>query len=221
FQNPIENFLLPQANGLAYTFINTKNATSYGIELEARKSLASTGVSFLKNLTLVGNVSLIKSTISLGDVVKAPNLSGAIQDYDLKGITDTKRAMMNQSPYLINAGIYYAAPSGWQANILYNVFGPRIFAVGNVNSPTVYEMPRNVIDLNVSKTFAKRWEVRVGIQDVLNQAYRLSQDFNHNAKIDKDVTSQTANADQEIRRFKRGSYSTVSLVYTFGRSIIP
>ncbi|SDL86033.1 TonB-dependent receptor [Siphonobacter aquaeclarae] len=221
FQNPIENFLLPQANGLAYTFINTKNATSYGIELEARKSLASTGVSFLKNLTLVGNVSLIKSTISLGDVVKAPDLSGAIQDYDLKGITDTKRAMMNQSPYLINAGIYYAAPSGWQANILYNVFGPRIFAVGNVNSPTVYEMPRNVIDLNVSKTFAKRWEVRVGIQDVLNQAYRLSQDFNHNAKIDKDVTSQTANADQEIRRFKRGSYSTVSLVYTFGRSIIP
>jgi hypothetical protein len=221
FRNPIENFLLPQANGLAYTFINTKNATSYGIELEARKSLASTGVSFLKDLTLVGNVSLIKSTINLGDVVKAPDLSGAIQDYDLKGVADSKRSMMNQSPYLINFGVYYASPSGWQANILYNVFGPRIFAVGNVNSPTVYEMPRNVIDLNVSKTFAKRWEVRVGIQDVLNQAYRLTQDYNHNGKIDKDVTSQTANADQEIRRFKRGSYSTVSLVYTFGRSIIP
>lgn len=221
FRNPIENFLLPQANGLAYTFINTKNATSYGIELEARKSLASTGVSFLKDLTLVGNVSLIKSTINLGDVVKAPDLSGAIQDYDLKGVADSKRSMMNQSPYLINLGVYYASPSGWQANILYNVFGPRIFAVGNVNSPTVYEMPRNVIDLNVSKTFAKRWEVRVGIQDVLNQAYRLTQDYNHNGKIDKDVTSQTANADQEIRRFKRGSYSTVSLAYTFGRSIIP
>lgn len=221
FKNPIENFLLPQANGLAYTFINTNNATNYGVEVELRKSLASTGVNFLKDLTLVGNVSLIKSTINLGDVVAAPDLSGEIQNYDLTGITDKKRAMMNQSPYLINAGVYYASQNGWQANILYNVSGPRIFAVGNVNSPTVYEMPRNVIDLNVSKNFNKRWEVRLGIQDLLNQSIRLSQDFNRNSKIDKDVTSQTAHADQTIRSFKRGSYSTLSLVYTFGRTLIP
>lgn len=128
---------------------------------------------------------------------------------------------MNQSPYLINAGVYYANANGWQANVLYNVAGPRIFAVGNVNSPTVYEMPRNIIDLNVSKTFNKRWEVRLGIQDLLNQSIRLSQDFNRNSKIDKDVTSQTANADQTIRSFKRGSYSTLSLVYSFGRTLIP
>ncbi len=221
FNKPIENFLLPQANGLAYTFINTKSATSYGIELEARKSLAKTDAAFLKNLTLVANLSLIESKIKLGDFVQAPDLSGAIQNLDLKNIADTERPMMNQSPYLVNLGVYYADASGWQANLLYNVFGPRIFAVGNQNSPTVYEMPRNVIDLNVSKVFNKRFELRLGIQDLLNQAYRLDQDFNRNGKIDSDKTSKTASADQEIRRYKRGSYSTVSLVYSFGRTLIP
>jgi len=221
FDKPIENFLLPQANGLAYTFINSKSATSYGVELEARKSLAKTDVSFLNNLTLVGNLSLIKSRIRLGDFVQAPDLSGAIQNYDLKGITDAVRPMMNQSPYLVNLGLYYADAKGWQANVLFNVFGPRIFAVGNINNPTVYEMPRNVLDLNVSKVFNKRFEVRLGIQDILNQAFRLDQDFNRNGKIDADRTSQTANADQQIRSYRRGSYSTVSLVYSFGQTLIP
>ncbi len=215
FKNPIESFLIPQVNGLAYTFINSKSAMSYGVELEARKSLANSGSEFLKNLTLVANVSLIQSKIKLGDFVTAPGLSGVVQTIDIRGLTDTERPMMNQSPYLINAGVYYADKKGWQANILYNVFGPRIFAVGNVDNPTIYEMPRSVIDLNVSKTFSKKWELRLGVQDLLNQAVRLEQDFNRNAKID-------GGSEQTIRSFKRGSYSTLSVVYSFGRrTVIP
>lgn len=223
FTNPIETFLLPTGNGLAYTFTNAKSAQNYGVELEVRKGFTNASSRFFQNLTVVGNASLIKSAVKLGKYVLAPDLSGTTQNYDLTGITDTERPLAGQSPYLINGGLYYSDPtSNWQANILYNVFGPRIFAVGNVNNPTVYEMPRHVVDLNISKTFNKQLEVRLGIQDILNQYVRFSQDFNRNGKIDADVTSKTAAADQDIRKFKRGSYFTLTAVYTFGRrAIIP
>lgn len=221
FNKPIENFLLLQPNGFAYTYINSKSAQSYGIELEARKSFGNSGSAFLKNLTLVGNASLIQSKITIGDFVQAPDLSGTIQNVDVRGLTDTERPMSNQSPYLLNLGAYYANPNGWQANLLYNVFGPRIFAVGNADTPTIYEMPRNVVDLNISKVIKKRIEIRLGIQDLLNQAVRLEQDFNRDGKIGKDVTSKTTDADQQVRSFKRGSYTTLSVVYSFGRTIIP
>ncbi|GAB3959821.1 TonB-dependent receptor [Spirosoma harenae] len=223
FSKPIESFLLLQANGLAYTFINANSAQNYGVEVEVRKGFENSGSIFLKNLSVVGNVSLIKSTVNIGDVVTAPDLSGAVQQYDIRGVTDTKRALAGQSPYLINGGVYYTAPSsGWQANILYNVFGQRIFAVGNRDNPTIYEMPRHVVDLNLTKQFNKKLELRLGIQDILNQYVRYVQDFNRDGKIGSDLSSQTADADQIIRKFKRGSYYTVSAVYTFGRrTIIP
>lgn len=221
FTNPIESFLLLQPNGFAFTYINSRSARSYGIELEARKSFNNSGSAFLKNLTLVGNASLIRSRIVLGDFVQAPDLSGTIQNFDVRGLTDTQRPMSNQSPYLLNLAAYYAAPDGWQANVLYNVFGPRIFAVGNAENPTIYEMPRHVVDINISKTIKKRMEIRLGIQDLLNQAFRLEQDFNRDGKIGKDVSSQTRDADQQVRSFRRGTYTTLTLVYSFGRTIIP
>ncbi|GAB2523418.1 TonB-dependent receptor [Spirosoma aerophilum] len=223
FTNPIESYLLFQGNGLAYTFTNAQSAQNYGVELEFRKGFQNSASAFLQNLSVVGNVSLIKSQVNVGDIVTAPDLSGTIQQYDIRGIADTKRALAGQSPYLINAGVYYAAPnSGWQWNVLYNVFGQRIFTVGNSQNPTVYEMPRNVIDLNLTKQFNKKLELRFGVQDLLNQYVRFAQDFNRDGKIGSDVTSQTAGADQMIRKFKRGSYYTVSAIYTFGRrTVIP
>jgi TonB-dependent receptor len=221
FKDPIETFLLPTGNGLAYTFINAGSAKNYGVELEMRKGFEESTSPFFQNLTLVANASFIKSSVNLGESVKGPDLSGATQNYDLTGIADKKRPMQNQSPYLVNAGIYYAEPnSGWQWNVLYNIFGKRIFAVGNVNNPTVYEMPRNVVDLNISKKFKNNLEIRLGIQDLLNQNVRFSQDFNRDGKIGSDVTSQSASADQDVRKFKRGSYFTLTAAYTFGKRIV-
>ncbi|GAA4411487.1 TonB-dependent receptor [Nibrella viscosa] len=223
FNNPIEEFLLPSGNGLSYTFINTKAARNYGVEVEFRKGFPNAASIFLQNLQVVGNASVIRSRVVLGQSVQAPDLSGQINNYDLTGVTDTERALANQSPYLINAGIYYTEPrTGLQWNILYNVAGPRIFSVGNLDNPTVYEMQRHVVDLNISKTFNKQLELRLGVQDLLNAQFRFAQDFNGNGRIDHDVTSRTANADQNVRTFRRGQYATVSAIYTFGRrTIIP
>lgn len=223
FTNPIESYLLFQGNGLAYTFTNAQSAQNYGVEIEVRKGFQNSSSAFLQNLSVVGNLSLIKSQVNVGDFVTAPDLSGTIQHYDIRGIADTKRALAGQSPYLLNAGVYYAAPnSGWQWNVLYNVFGQRIFTVGNSQNPTVYEMPRHVVDLNLTKQFNKKIELRFGVQDILNQYVRFAQDFNRDGKIGSDVSSQTAGADQMLRKFKRGSYYTLSAIYTFGRrTVIP
>ncbi len=219
FRNPIESLLLLQPNVLSYTFMNAQSAQNYGVEVEVRKGFVESSSEFLKNLTVVGNLSLIRSRVNVGDVITAPDLGGEIQQY--RGLTAAERPLTGQSPYLINLGAYYAAPiSGWTGNILYNVFGQRVFAVGNVINPTIYEMPRHVVDLNLTKTFNNRIELRLGIQDILNQPVRLAQDFNGDARIGADVTSGTADADQNTRQFRRGSYYTVSAIYTFGRRVV-
>lgn len=211
FKNPIETFL-PEPNTpliLDYTFINGQSAYSYGVEAEIRKSLSEVSSNrFLQKLTLLANASYIISRIDLGDFVQLPSAI-TTAPYDVKGITDSKRPMMNQSPYLINAGVYYNnEESGIQANILYNVYGPRIFAVGSSLTRTIYEMPRNVIDITFIKTFARKWEVKAGIQDILNQKFRFEQDYNRDAKI-------TSDDKQPMRTFRRGSYLTLGVTYNF------
>jgi TonB-dependent receptor len=216
FRNPIETFLIPTGSGLSYTFINARSAKNYGMEVEIRKGFTETASPVLQDITLVANASWISSTIDLGARVIAPDMSGATHSYDLTGLTHRKRALANQSPYLLNGGIYYANDrTNWQANLLYNIFGQRIFAVGNRENPTIYEMPRHVIDLNISKKFTRNLELRFGIQDVLNQPARFAQDFNGDGKIGKDVTSEISRADQNVRTFKKGSYFTIAAAYTF------
>ena len=219
FKNPIEIFQLPISGNLAYTYFNAPSARNFGVEIEFRKSFAESSSLFLKNIQLVGNASIIDSRVRTDDVVLIPDLSGTLQPFG--NTTNRNRPLTSQSPYLINFGAYYANPtSGWQANVLYNVAGPRIFIVGNLDAPTTYEMPRHVVDLNVARTFASRYEIRLGIQDIFNAPFRFAQDFNENGRIDADVTSRTANADQNYLRFRRGQYITLTGVYTFGRRII-
>ena len=58
---------------------------------------------------------------------------------------------------------------------MYNIIGKRIVAVGRPSPndwediPNIYEMPRNVLDLAVSKKIRKNFEIKVGIKDILNE----------------------------------------------------
>jgi hypothetical protein len=109
---------------------------------------------------------------------------------------------------VINTGLYYHDDTHrLQATLLYNVIGRRIFAVGSYANPTVYDMPRNVLDLSVTKGLGSRLELKAGIQDLLNQPIRLVQDSNRDGKIN--------GVDESIQEFRRGSYSTIGLTYKF------
>jgi outer membrane receptor protein involved in Fe transport len=181
FKNPIEAAVFYNGSTVAFTVANSESAYSQGVELEVRKNIT-------KNLMSVFNTSLIYSNVTVG------------------GLSDFNRYLQGQSPYLINAGLFYSEPkSGIQANVMYNVIGQRIYVIGdNVLSSNVFEMPRNVIDLNVSKSF-KKIEIKAGVQDLLNQAFRLIQDTNRDNKITE--------ADGIFQQYKRGSNYFLTLNY--------
>ena len=85
--------------------------------------------------------------------------------------------MAGQSPYTLNAGIFYSDPekSRLMVNLLYYVIGKRIHIVGVPQQnkwediPDVYEMPRNQVDLVISKKIGKFIELKLGIKDLLNE----------------------------------------------------
>lgn len=195
FQNPIENVVVLTSN-LAYTFANAPSAYAYGVELDVKKSLNflddAFGTSGLKNLSVVANVSLIKSQVTLSNNVVAWN---------------QKRALQGQSPYVINGGFYYQTPdNAWQVAALYNVFGPRILYAGSDQYPDVVELPRHTVDLSITKTVSPRLSLNAGVQDLLNQRVNLVQDYNRDGKYNA--------SDQSLASYRRGAYYTVGLRFT-------
>ncbi len=185
FKNPIEAKLFYNGSSVAFTVDNAPRAYSRGVEVELRKKLSN-------QLTAIFNGALIQSTVKIG-----------------QGQNTLERSLQGQSPYLINTGLFYDnAKKGIQASVLYNVIGKRIFVIGDEQiSANIYEMPRNVLDLSITKAINKRVDLRVSIQDLLNQKFRLIQDTDRN--------NQITETDGKYQEFRRGSYGTVGLTIKF------
>jgi hypothetical protein len=196
FKNPIETVVILQSESQAFSLTNAASAYNYGVEIEVRKSFKGlTSSRFVDNMSINLNGSLITSQVDYGSSVNA-------------SVQDTKRPLQGQSPYIANAVLnYHDEKSGWNIGAGYNIIGTRIFAIGNVDFPTIYELPRNALDLTVSKTLSKSFAVKVGIQDLLNAPYRFFQDTNRDRKID------SVN-DDLIIRYQRGTLFTTVLTYT-------
>lgn len=199
FNRPIENRIVLSNPDRNFRPVNAESAQAYGVEVEVRKGLGfvSEGSKFLNQLSVVFNGSYIQSEVKVD-----PNDLSQIENRPLQG----------QSPYIINGGIFWEnEASGWQINALYNVFGNRIFAVGDrqgnlANNPTIFERPRNVIDLSITKKFGKSFEAKFGISDILNQPVRFFQDFNLNKVWNEGV-------DNEYFKFRPGQVYSLSLTY--------
>ncbi|MVM29240.1 TonB-dependent receptor plug domain-containing protein [Spirosoma sp. HMF4905] len=195
FNNPIESSIANNPSNLAFTYINAPSAYAMGVELDVRKRLDFLSGSFFKNLTLLFNGSLIKSEVKV----------------DAQQSWTPNRKLQGQSPYVVNMGLYYQTTK-WQFSGLYNVFGPRIVYVGSSNPPysEVVEMPRNTIDLTVSRDITNRFSINGGISDLLNQRVLMLQDdpTNKNSKFERST-------DPHFIDYKRGSYFTLGLRYRF------
>ncbi|HMP99281.1 MAG TPA: carboxypeptidase-like regulatory domain-containing protein [Cyclobacteriaceae bacterium] len=193
FTNPIESILLLTAESPQSTYGNADKGYAYGVELELRKSLASLGVSrFLHNTAVNLNASYIVSEVDLGEQA---------------GFQQRRRPLQGQSPYLYNIGIFYTdEPKGFSASVAYNIFGQRIFQVGDINFPSVFELPRHSLDLQISKRFGKL-ETRFNIQNLLDAAYRFYQDTDENNKI------EIGGRDVPILQYNIGQAFSLGLSY--------
>jgi len=192
FKKPIEQ-LLNEGGGGASTFAyqNPEKAVAYGAELEFRKKLDF--LEGFKNFTLQGNLAYIHSRVTD------------------KGF-DLDRPLQGQSPYVLNFGLLYdAEKAGFNATLLFNQIGERIYLVGDksagAGTPDTYEAPRALFDLQLAKKlFNKKAELKLNIADLLNK----TQYFYQNTS-DKHTFQKSADA----YRFTRKAGTNYSLTFNY------
>lgn len=201
FDDPIELRMDAGSNGdrWLFTYANADKASLIGAEIEFRKGLdfISEG---LKNITFLGNATVMDSKVTLTTI----QASGKNAEQD--------RPLYGQSPYLINAGFQYTA-SAWNASLLYNRIGPRLYLVGDPNGAgfyDIYEKPRNLLDFQVSrKLFNNKGELKLTVADVLNNQFAFYDNPSDKAGYD-------FNAGDRINYgYKPGTTVTVGFTYDF------
>jgi TonB-dependent receptor len=186
FETPTEQFL----NLSTINFINPAQANSFGVETELRKKLDVVDV--LKNFTFQANLAYIYSRV---------------KDEAFK----LNRPLQGQSPYVLNMGLMYdVQDAGLTATLLYNRIGERIYLVGDVpqGSPDVYEAPRSLLDLQVSKKLLnEKAELRLNIADLLNQRQIFYQNVGEGKR--------SYQKNKDVVRFSRKYGSTIGLTFNY------
>lgn len=193
FTNPIETYIVTGTSNPIFLFRNAASAVSYGAEVEVRKNLGlGAPGSFINRFNVILNAALIRSEIDLGE--------------DSTLTQDRRRPLQGQSPYVVNTGLYYNDQDrGLQVSLLYNIYGRRIFTVGDREIPTIYEMPRNLVDLSISKKLTDKIDAKLGVSDLLNAELIFREDGNYDSRLDNELT------DKPVLRQRFGPYITFDL----------
>lgn len=165
FNGPIELVFKPAGARPLFTYNNAEGAYSFGVEVDLRKSLQA--IPMLKDFYMVLNASYIHSKVIFPE-----------------GSIFRNRPMQGQSPYVVNAGIFYQNDkNNLSVSVQYNVIGDRILAVGipfqnqDQDIPDYYEKHQHLVDITVSKEFGKKVEIKAGVKNLLNQKYNTYQPF--------------------------------------------
>ncbi len=207
FHSPVEMVIMGNSP-TQYSFENVRSAYSYGIESDVRKSLGF--ISGAENFSVILNAALIKSKVQFNE-----------------GELHRDRPLQGQSPFMVNAGLfYYNDNNGLMVTMMYNIIGKRIVAVGrpSPNSwediPNIYEMSRNALDLAISKKISKKFEIKMAVKDILNEAVVLSQNIKTSVDMAEftggnDNTIKYFNRDQITKSYKPGRYISVGITYKF------
>ena len=203
--NPIELVFDPNIDKTA-KYQNTPEASIYGVELESRFQLStifkSSKKSILENLTVFGNLSLMKSEINLGGdtILYGPN-----------------RALQGQSPYMFNAGVIYQNENGFSTTLQINKVGQRIAIAGNISDSHIWENGRPILDLQIAKNFEKQGlEFKLNVKDILAKQLIHFFDINDNGKYDKDnLKNNDATTDKIFSTVNYGRVISASVTYKF------
>jgi len=202
FARPIEEII--GSSGIQ-GFTNADTAKLVGIELEGRKTLDFLGPQ-LKDFTLLGNLTWVRSQVELGTRRAAA--------------TNDHRPLSYQSPYVLNFSLDYGNDeSKTNVRALYNVYGPRITAVGSNGLPDVYELPRHQVDLSAAQKIAKHFELKLVAQNILSApvvfAYRDVLAFKEVPQADGPTRYESLGRNPVLRRYDPGTTVTLTGTYTY------
>jgi hypothetical protein len=196
FSSPIEATWIPSSSGdWDLRYLNANHAYSFGAEIDIRKNFQNLAkkknfLRYFKNFSVVLNASLIRCRV----------------ETDLLYVRDQNRPMYGQSPFIVNAGLFYQTQKNdMSISLLYNVFGKRIVGIGTPDIPNSYEMPRNVLDFTFLKKLGKSFVIKFGVKDILNQPLAIEQVMQQEGLPDAVIT---------VKSFKPGRSYSLGLTYT-------
>ncbi|MBA3647704.1 MAG: TonB-dependent receptor [Chitinophagales bacterium] len=199
FNEPIEQTIdFISSGGYIRSYRNVTAASNIGVEFELRK-----------NLDFLQGISRWKQ---FSNIIFSANLAYINSKVDVRSIAnsaDSTRSLQGQSPYIINLGLTYNEPiSGLGFSVFFNQIGRRIIAVGSSEYLDIYEAPRPVMDIQVSKKIFKNGSVRISMQDVFATDGVFYQDENHDGKF------RAAN-DKQIINVSTGRVISAGLSFNF------
>jgi outer membrane receptor protein involved in Fe transport len=172
FKNHIEQIKTLQG----FSWQNAESANVYGLEIDGRKGIIP-GLEIRANLTLAKSYTrVINQFLAIDKGIK-----------NFIPIDTVQRQMFGQAPYVFNTLISYThEKTGLTASAGYNVQGPRLVVVSADLTPDVYEMPRHLVDLRISKTIYKGMSVSIAVRDLLNSPIRRSYKYPEGYSLDFD-----------------------------------
>ncbi|MBC9915001.1 TonB-dependent receptor [Chitinophaga varians] len=216
------------------SFGNADKAVVQGIEIDLRKNLGFIPAPFFRNLSFIGNLSLIKSEVNKSlDTSVLRNPDPAMNPH-------YSRQLQGQAPYALNLGLYYDnAGTGTKLALSWNKIGPRIYAAANGapfsvkyqgtvpvvvqgNQGSLIELEREALDLALTQRIIKSLQVKFSAQNILNQPVRMAEDENFTYKYEKARIKRTGDAyqsdtdgDMISSEYKPGSHFILSVTYSF------
>jgi hypothetical protein len=158
FYKDFKNHIELTNSSFGFSWQNIDQSVAYGIELEGRKKI-------IKNLDFRGNITFTNSSSTF--IPTTLILDGGIKTY--VPLEEVTRPMFGQAPYVLNGMLNYSSDTlGLTATISYNRQGRRLVIANGFNIPDVYEIPRDLVDIKISKNLGKHFIVSFTIRDLLN-----------------------------------------------------
>ena len=213
--NPIERVALSFSTIDVDSFKNAGEATVWGFEFELRRNLGSvleclpegrwrtmlsTQLPFFDFFT---NVAYTDSEVDVGERLSRETCDAIPEPKPLECtqvVTNSKRELQGQAPFVVNAGIEYDNPAIVNAVLLYNTIGRRINTVGLNGLPDIYDERRDQLDLVASRKvelFDIPLTVKASIENLLNDRFLQTQ------------------GDETTIRYREGLTVGLSVSYSF------
>ncbi|MEM6396014.1 MAG: TonB-dependent receptor [Bacteroidota bacterium] len=144
FTDPIVRTFRLGGDVQQFTWTNSESANLFGIELELRKRLDFISP-LLSNFTFNSNFAYIQSEQTID----------SLEFVFIQSIDSTRsntREFSGQSDFVANFNLTYSLQEvGFEATVAYNYFSDRLFSIGSIGAPDIFERGRATLDFLVSQ----------------------------------------------------------------------
>lgn len=164
-EDPIERIQRYSGGAPEHSFQNAEDGLAAGVELEVRKEI-------VRSLSVNANASYMYTNVHLPE--------GGVY-------TNPERSLQGASPYIVNADITYTPEFERDRSLalalMYNIQGPRIYAVGLSGLGDIMQMPFHSLDFNASWAFDSHLSVSLSLKNILDSSASFRQEIPQTGEV--------------------------------------